>query len=308
MFAKAFKSEFYRIGRMKSTYILIAVLAAIVLIVNFLYLKVDMYGLMGFSKEDIEDLQEMGTSAESYEDSFMTGFQAGLQSSEEIAEGDTTIHLLGEGILYDESVATLYTMDVGSMYELLLISIFVGLYIGSVYSTGLDKNLNNFAGRRGLLFAVRMLHIAIYSFVMHVFTWIFCLITTAMMARSVRLEIDKAFILYFLVTWLLCVAFGWIVAGMAHMTRSKAAGITLGIILSAGLLSTLISVASLMMQKRFDLGTDFNLGYYTVTHNVAALSLYSDGHFVVRAIICALVYGGLSYIGSLLVIRKRDIA
>lgn len=293
---------------MKSTYVLIAVLAAIVLIVNFLYLKVDMYGLMGFSKEDIEQLQQMGTSAESYEDSFMTGFQAGLESSENISQGDTTIHILGEGILYHESVAVLYTMDVGSMYELLLISIFVGLYIGSVYSTGLDKNLNNFAGRRGLLFSVRILLISIYSFIMHVFTWIFCLITDAMMVGSVRLDIDKAFILYFLVTWLLCVAFGCMVACMAHMTRSKAAGITLGIILSAGLLSTLMSVASLIIQKRFELAGDFDLGHYTVTHNVAALSLYSDGHFVVRAIICALVYGAVAYISSLIFVKSRDIA
>ena len=92
------------------------------------------------------------------------------------------------------------------------------------------------------------------------------------------------------------------------MTRSKAAGITLGIILSAGLLSTLVSVASLMIQKRFDLAADFNLGNYTVTHNVAALGLYSDGHFTVRAIVCALVYGGLSYLSSLIIVRKRDIA
>lgn len=308
MFAQAFKSEAYRISRMKSTYVLIAVLGAIVLIVNFLYLRVDMYGLMGFSKEDVEELQQMGTAAESYEDSFMTGFQAGLESSENIAEGDTTIHVLGEGILYEESVATLYMMDVGSMYELLLISIFVGLFIGSVYSTGLDKNLNNFAGRRSLLFSVRMLLIAIYCLIIHIFTWIYCLITTAMMAKSVRLEFDKAFVLYFFVTWLLCVAFGCIVACMAHMTRSKAAGITLGIILSAGLLSTLVSIASLMIQKRFDLAADFNLGNYTVTHNVAALGLYSDGHFTVRAIVCALVYGGLSYLSSLIIVRKRDIA
>ena len=308
MFAQAFKSEAYRISRMKSTYVLIAVLGAIVLIVNFLYLRVDMYGLMGFSKEDVEELQQMGTAAESYEDSFMTGFQAGLESSENIAEGDTTIHVLGEGILYEESVATLYMMDVGSMYELLLISIFVGLFIGSVYSTGLDKNLNNFAGRRSLLFSVRILLIAIYCLIIHIFTWIYCLITTAMMAKSVRLEFDKAFVLYFFVTWLLCVAFGCIVACMAHMTRSKAAGITLGIILSAGLLSTLVSVASLMIQKRFDLAADFNLGNYTVTHNVAALGLYSDGHFTVRAIVCALVYGGLSYLCSLIIVRKRDIA
>ncbi len=307
MFAKAFKSEFFRISKMKSTYILPAVLVVIVLITNFIYMAVDLYGLMGFSREDVEAIQQMGTSAEGYEESFMSGFQAGINSTENM-QADSEFVILGEGPFYDEAVSAIYTLDVGSLHEILLLAIFVGLYIGNIYSTGLDKNLNIFAGKRVLLYGVRMLMISLYALVLHVFTWFSSILSAAWMGAGVDLGIDKAFILYFLITWLLTIAFGSIVASMTHLTRSKAAGITLGVLLSAGLLSTIMSIASLMIQRKFDLDGSFNLGNYTVTQNLAVMNLDSDGHFVVRTIVCALVYFVLTYLSGLLVIRKRDIA
>ena len=307
MFIRAFKSELYRISRMKSTYVLPAVLVVLVLLINFIYMSVDLYGLMGFSKSDIENMQEMGTSAEGYEESFMSGFQAGLHSSESIEEG-TTMTILGEGPFYNESVATIYSLDIGSLYELLLMAIFIGLYIGNIYSTGLDKNLNIFAGKRVLLYGARMLMISLYSLALHVFTWVISVLSAAIMGASVNLEFGKAFFLYFLISWLLTIAFGCIVASMTHFTRSKAAGITLGIILSAGLLSTIMSVASLMLQKKLGLESTFNLGNYTVTQNLASLTLFSDGHYVVRAITCALIYFLAAFISGMAVVRKRDIS
>lgn len=308
MFARAFKSELYRISKMKSTYILPAVLVAIVLVTNFLYMAVDLYGLMGLSREEVEAIQEMGTSAEGYEESFMSGFQAGLNSTQNASDGETEIVILGEGPFYNEDVSAIYTLDVGSLHEVLLLAIFIGLYIGSIYSTGLDKNLNIFAGKRVLLYGVRMLLISLYALVLHIFTWFTAILSAAWMGAGVNLGMDKAFILYFLITWILTIAFGSIVASMTHLTRSKAAGITLGVLLSAGLLSTVMSIASLMIQKKFELDSGFNLGNYTITQNLAVMNLGSDGHFVVRAIICAIIYFVCTYVSGLLVIRKRDIA
>lgn len=307
MLIKALKAEIYRISRMRCTYVLPIVLVVLVLMINFIYMGVDLYGLMGYSKEDIETLQEMGTSAEGYEDSFMTGFQAGLHSSESIEEG-APVKILGEGPFYNESVATIYSLDVGSLYELLLIAIFVGLYIGSIYSTGLDKNLNTFAGSRTLLFGARIFLISLYSLVLHIFTWFISILSAAIMGASVNLEFDKAFILYFLISWLLTISFGCIVASVTHFTRSKAAGITLGIILSAGFLSTIMSVASLMLQRKLGLEGTFNLGNYTVTMNLASLTLFSDGHYVLRAIICAVIYFLCAYITGVMVVSRRDIS
>lgn len=293
---------------MKSTYILIAVLMGIFLLTNFLYMRVDLYGLMGLSKEDVEQIQEMGTSAEGYEESFIAGFQAGMDTSENLNDASEPITVLGEGPMYEESVAMIYSMDVSSLSEALLLAIFIGLYIGNIYSTGLDRNLNVFAGKRMMLFGTRMLMISIYGLVLHIFTWITALLSAALMGKSVVLAIDKAFVIYFIITWFLLTSFGCIVASMTHVTRSKAAGITLGILLSVGILSTIMSIASLVLQKKLGLESDFNLGNYTVTQNLATINLYSDGHFVVRAIICGAVYFAAAYILSSMIVRKRDIA
>ncbi|MBR1797647.1 MAG: hypothetical protein IJ757_06535 [Clostridiales bacterium] len=297
---------------MKSTFILPAVLIVSVLITNFIYLAINMEPL-GFTRERVDELQEMGTDVEGYQDSFMAGFQSGINSAnmmieEEEEEIPEDYQIFGEGLYYYEDVATIFSLDVGGLHELLMMAIFIGLYIGSVYKTGMDKNLSIFAGRRGLLFGVRMLMIALYSLVIHLINLLTAILSMAMMGESVRLGFDKAFYLYFLVTWILTIAFGCVVMSVTHITRSKAAGMTLGILLSVGILSTIVSVVSLILQKRYDLAMGFNLGNYTLTHNLSAMNLYSDGHFTVRALICAAVYFCLAYIGSLIVVRRRDIA
>ncbi len=307
MFGRAVRSELYRIKTLKSTYILIAVLGIIIFITNFMYMKVDLYGLFGFSQERIEQIQELGTTAEGYQESFMAGFQAGLESTQAMSEGGT-ITILGEGPMYYESVPVIFSLDQGGLYELMLIAIFVGIYIGNIYSTGLDRNLNLFSGNRTMLFGVRMMMIALYAMVLHIFMWIYSILSAALMGYSVRLEIDRSFILFFIITWMLTVAFASIVGAMTYLTKSKAAGITLGIILSAGVFSTILSLSSLMIQKKFGLDEGFNLGYYTVTQNLAAITLNSDGHFVLRAVICSIVYFTATYILASVVVNKRDIA
>ena len=307
MFGKALKSELYRIKCMKSTFILPLVLIGLIFLTNFIYTGVDLYGLLGMSQSDLESVQEQGTSAEGYMDSFRAGFEAGLQTASDLDGEEPQIKILGEGPLYHEDVATVFSMDVGSLYGQLLLAIFVGIFIGDVYSTGHDKNLIVFGGKRGLLFTARILLISLYALVLHIVMWLTAIISMALMGESVFLGIDKAFIIFFVVTWLLSVAFGGLVSAMTNITRSKAAGITLGIILSLGALSTLMSVASLIIQKKLGLEPEFNLGNYTVTQNIAAMTLYSDGHFVLRALICAIAYFTAAYFISVLFIKKRDI-
>ena len=293
---------------MKSTYVLAAVLMALLIMTNFIYTRVDLYSLLGMTRTDVVDLQEEGTSVQGYRDSFMAGFDAGRQASESIQEGTAGFKILGEGPFYREDVATIFALDTGALYNLLLLAIFSGLFVGEIYSSGLDKNLMAFGGRRGVLYSARILVVTLYSLILHAVTLISAIVSMAMMGEGVYPAFDKAFVIYFIVTWLLTASFSCVVGVMSHLTRSKAAGITLGIILSTGALSTIISIATLILQRRLGLSGDFNLGYYTMTMNISALTLYSDGHFVLRAIICALAYFATAYAAGLCVIRKRDIS
>lgn len=311
MFINALKSELYRASKMKSVYILMGVLVVLILVNNFIYLKVDLYGLLGMDADTINQVQEMGTSGEAYSDSFMAGFDAGLGVTSDVdenaeEEGLESINILGEGVYYNEDIAQLYSLDVGSLYVLLLVAIFVGLYIGSIYKFELDKNLVRFVNRRFVLFASRMTVIAIYTLVLQTLLWLMCIISKAIMTDNVYLGIDRSFVIYSIVAYLLTLAFAILVASITHITKSMAGGITTGIILSSGILSTLISIATFIIQKKFELSGDFSLGNFTLTMNLAALTLNSSGHMVLRALVCALLYGAVAYILSMIKVGKRD--
>lgn len=289
---------------MKSTYIIVVVLILLMFLNNFIYLKVDLYSILGLTRTDVDTIQEAGTEAEAYEDSFMSGFNAGMEAT---TTEEADVNILGEGIYYYDDVATLFVADISGLVIPMLLAIFTGLYIGSIYRTGLDKNLMAYNRKRGVLLAARFAVIVIYTLVLQILTWLFAALSMALMGESVRWGIDKAFVIYSVVVFLLTVAFTQMVCLFTTLTRSKAAGITLGIILSTGVLSTVMSVVTLMLQTKFGLDEDFSLGNYTITMNIAGLNLNSDGHFVLRAIIVAVVYFAVSYAINLLIVKKRDV-
>ncbi|MCQ2515250.1 MAG: hypothetical protein MJ094_00115 [Saccharofermentans sp.] len=312
MFINALKSELFRASKMKSIYILAIVLIALMLLNNFIYLKVDLYGLLGMDADAITELQEMGTSGEAYNDSFMAGFDAGLQSGELAAQdamenGIEPIKILGKGVFYEADVAELTSLDIGSLDVLLLQAIFIGLYIGGVYKSELDKNIVKYSNKRGTLFAARTTVIALYTLILQLIVWVMAIWGMATMGQSLVLGFDSSFVIYSVVIYLLTVAFGILVAAITHLSKSMAGGITTGIILSSGILSTLISIATIIIQRKFNLDSDFALGNYTLTMNISALTLNSDGHMVLRALICALVYGVVAYVVSLIRVSKRDL-
>ena len=95
MFWNFFKSECYRASKLKSAYILPAILLVVVLLVSFVLIRIDMYGLMGMSREDVDRISQEGSSAEGISDSFRMGFDAGIHAGEEMyySEGDEELEL-----------------------------------------------------------------------------------------------------------------------------------------------------------------------------------------------------------------------
>ena len=314
------KAEGYRASKMKCIWILPIVMFFIVMITSFVLLKVDMLGMMGMSREDMDAISEQGASAEGLEDSFRAGFNAGVDMGSDMASATTGIEdeeeeeeerppvkIVGEGLLYREDVPELFYQNVCSLSNILLLAIFTGLFVGDVYSTGVTKNITIGNRKRGHLFTARMIVIAAYTFIFHIITYIWTLINVALMAESVKLNMDGAFFKYFLFSWIIVMAFSFVVAAVTTLTRSKAAGITVGVILSSGLLTMAISIANMILVRKFGLDSNFSLADYTLTQNLAVLNLHSEGHVVVRALMCSLIYGGLAYTAGLVTDKKRDI-
>ncbi len=234
---------------MVSTYVLPVILLVIILINSVMLLKIDLFSVAGIDQATYEQISSEGNSVEAISDGFQMGFDAGYDASvsyyegseEEIEVDVPEINLWGEGLLYYDDVETIFQQSVATLGQILLLAIFVGIYIGDVYRYKFDKNL--------------------------VVAWLSTVLCAALMADSVKFNIDKASIIYFIVTYLLVFAFGLVIMVITNATRSKAAGITIGVILSSGILSLAVSLATLLAINYLNFPDDFNCANCFLSQN-----------------------------------------
>ncbi len=312
MFMPFLKSELFKVSKMLSTYILPLILIVVILINGVLLLKIDMFTALGLDRDQYDQLVEDGNSIEGISESFQMGFEAGLDAGEamydeENPEEITIPSLWGEGIYYHEDVDSLFQQNVATLTAILFISIFVGIYIGDNYSYKSDKNIVMACNKRTLITVVRMIVIALYTLVIHVITWLGALLNAALMAESVKLHPDKSTVIYFIVSYVLTLAFGYIVMFITHALRSKAAGITIGVILSSGMLTMVVTLATMIVKNYLPVPDDFSFANYFLSQNLAVIGFQSTGAEVIRALICSIVYSAIATVGSIFVINKRDI-
>ena len=304
------KSETYRATRFKAFYILPAILLCSTFIVGLFFMRMDFLSIMGYSEQDFEEINELGASYEGLERSFNMGLDAGMNMSRDVAEGETEepedFKLFDKGLFYYEDVPEIFRQNMGELDQMIFIAIFAGLFIGDIFSSGCDKNLLIATNHRGKLLLARFIVFDIYVFILHVLRLFFVALSIQCLGESVKWNIDRSFILYFLVTYLICVAFGNLMCAFGFATRSKAATIAVGVILSSGMLTIAITLVNQLINR--GLGVDFNLADYLLTQNLAVIDLVSDGKDVLRAIIVSLVYFIASCLGSLFIVRKRDVS
>lgn len=301
---------------MISIYVLPVVLVISILITSVILLKVDLYGAMGMDRDSYEELLEQGNSAEGISDSFQMGFEAGFNATAEQMEAQEAEEeverempsLWGEGMFYYDDVETLFQQQVAGLVTILLMAIFVGIYIGDNYKYKFDKNLVIACKHRGTMTAVRITVIALYTLVLHVVTYLGTILGVALMADSVKFNVDKASVLYFIITYLLTLGFSLVIMLITNACRSKAAGITIGVILASGILTMIVSLATMIAVHYLPLPDDFSFANYFLSQNLGTLSLDSEGSVVLRALLCAIIYSIVCSVGSLLFIKKRDIA
>lgn len=295
------KSEFYRATKMKSFYILPIVLLVLIFFVSMVYLKFDK-SLYGLDADTVQSASSSGVTVDSMSDGFMLGFESGTQS----AANAEDVKIWGEGIMWGADVASLFQMSIAGLDSLMLLAIFTGLFFGSVFATGSDKNLVIGNSRKELMFASRMLVILAYSGIMTLLVFIFQAIAVAAYGAPFDLGLDASVVKYFIYVWFLSFVFCSLVALVTILTRSKAAGIAFGIVMSMGILSLVISLVDLLVSKLTD-AVNFSLANYTVTNNIGMLTLNSDGSQVIRALVVGLIYLAVSVTVIVLNNRKRDL-
>lgn len=333
MYIHLLKSEAHRAVRLKCVYVLLIVLVAFSFVQMAIYTK---FNLFGMTKEDAYELSDEGYSAEGMSEAFNMGFSSASGSVDANAEDDTYVtstvvtitdddtgtsvtydevdtpslgDLWGEGLFYYEEFPVLLWLNISASFHFLAIAIFTGIFLGAVYKNGYDKNLIVSNRCRFTLFMARITVIAAYTLALIAATFIFTALWDALFTHEVTWNLDGAVFGYLTISFLLAFAFACVVAAVASFTRNTAAALTVGVLLSTGFLSVMLSIATLILKYMFpDLPDEFNLINLTLTQNAEVLALDSSGKEVIRALLCSLVYGAASILSSGMIIKRRDIS
>ena len=301
------RSETYRATRLKCFYILPVIMLAATFLVGMIVMRMDLAGMLGYTQQDLQELGELGNSVEGYQRSFEVGFNTGLDMSRNTIEngGSPELKMFGIGLCYYEDVPEIFHQNISSLDQLILVAVFAGMFMGEIFTTGNDRNLLISTKHRGLLLAARYIVFAGYMLILHVLRFFFSAFSVLCLGESVKWNIDRSFIMYFIITYFLTVAFGYVLCALAYVTRSKAATVAVGVSLALGVLSMAISLVNYIVNRNFN--THFDLARYTLSQNLTTLGLQSDGDFVLKTVVVGVVYFVAAIAVGAVTAKNRDI-
>ncbi len=293
------KSELYRASRMKCTYIIPIIMVAIVMLLCFMYMRLDSEQLgLGESVFGtyIEDEEEREEAMKDDLTNIVT------TDEEEVRSGS----LIGEGIIYDWKVDNVFNIFTSAADILLLLSIFVGIFIGMLHSTGTDKNMLIASGNRNVLFGARAITIGLYSLVFELLILLSTIVGIAIFGKSVSFDDPVRLIKYTAVSWIMVFTFSMLIMLIGNLVRSQAAAITIGIILAYGVLNMILMLVDILIRKIFDVD-DFALSEYTITGRIQSFRVFSSTGYITKSlIVCGVVLAIITAI-QVNINRKRDL-
>ena len=307
MFTNYFKADLFRAKKMKSPYILVAVLLALVLFSSLALLKFNL-GAMGIDMEQFEEMTSNAANFDGLQDSFDINIDVNAGVEGENVEVPSLSKLLDKGMYYYDDIPTIFNAQIRESNAPLILAIFIALFVGDAYSLGLNKNIISGTKRRSQVVLSRFLVVALATFVVHVLLYLFTLLSAALMAESVKLAFSVDFFVYFLLSWMLSCTFGFLVAGIATITRSKVASVVTGVLLSMGFLTLILSIVDHLLVKNCGLPESMKISNYTIVQNTTMLSVGASSGDIIRVICVCVIYSALAVGISCLVSKKRDIA
>ncbi len=289
------KMELYRLSKMKSTYIMAVIMALVVLIYS--------YFILGFNLEYMMTLL-MGGSVPAD-----VTYVDPTQTEMDIfgGTGGSGSAVSGVGLFHFNTVAQTYQMNIGGLIGLLLIAIVAGLFYGNDYSTHVNKNYPIINGCRWVGYTAKTLTLMIYILAFHIMIWILSLLSNAIWAASCDLGISAGSIVYFLLTYFVTVTIVVMIGFVTTLFKSKAAGVTFGVLVSVGTFSTPIAILDYIISTKYQL-EGFSLNHFIPSRILSGLTVETEWRIVIIGAICAIIYFISSFFGSIILSKKRDLS
>ena len=204
------------------------------------------------------------------------------------------------------SYPDLLTAQLQSKILLVLVAIFTTLFVAAERKNGFIKNIAGHFPNRGIMVAAKLIGVAVQIFIMFavfaLFTLIFSflLLGNRITAGSVTEFLKPAGIQY-----LLHFAFACLITFLCLLTNSSAMSMSVGILLSGGLISMLLGMMEHAIQ--ITLWKSFHFTEYTLDYNIASISAKSTSELITTGILTGLAFILVTTAFSMLIMQKRDI-
>ena len=197
-------------------------------------------------------------------------------------------------------------MTLGQLGDFALyLAIFAVLFANGDFSTGFIKTIAGQVKSRGMLAISKFISVVIYTIGYIAFYTLIAIVDCIIFFDEVRVPDMGELIKYMLLMLYMYIAMIFLITAIALIFRSNLIGIIGGILISTGLLSAILGLVNILLDK---LNIDIDLKKYTVTGSITSVTLTGDLSDYTRQIIVCAVYIVVSLIATIISYNKRDVA
>lgn len=190
---------------------------------------------------------------------------------------------------------------------LVFISIFAAIFVNAQQKNGYIKSISQLSPKRGRFAISNGVSVAAFTLIFYIEVFLVSMLGFAWFFNDISFSGFSDFIGIFLIKLLLFIAFGILVLMFATVMKSTGLSMTVGILCSAGLISSIFSLIDLLLYRFFDISRSFSVSNYTITQNIYKLSIESSNSELLRAGIVGVLFIAVSMIISVFVMNKRDV-
>ncbi len=275
------RMEFFRLSKMKALIVLPIVMVVVMFIQTFFLLRFNPEGALvsAFGLDSVAT--QLGGSSENYS-------------------------MFGRGEGYNFTVAQTFESNVHGTLIILMIAIMAALFLGSDYATHNIKNYPIINGRRWVRIAAQMTVMAAFVLAVFIVAWIVSFMSNLVWAKSLRLGLSLKSLRFFVRSYIAAMAFVSVLCFLVTLTKSRAAGMTFGILIAIGVLNIPIGIFDFLLEHKYH-WKDFSLNYLFPARILEKVGMGASGKVVILTTFCAIIYLVLTIAGSILLSSKRDL-
>lgn len=258
------------------------------------------------------DLDAMADELENMEGA--DGFAAENFAAEESAQAENEADF-SVGIYFDTdygwinedvNVFDYFIINLQSGIYMVLLSIFTAIFVFSEYSDGYIKNIAGQITYKGKLVLAKLPSLLSFVLLIFLVSFLTNILFVRIFVGSVDFELTASRAKIILIQLLLHFAFVCVVMLVTSISRSKAAGIVVGLVFSTGF-GVLLWMAVNLIARRLGAPDTFDIGEYTIVQNINSIGSAFDFDGTARILAVGIGFIIASVVISLLIANKRDV-